>query len=141
MIPDWVDHYVYGTSQDKKDKAFGLIKKKLGEFDNLAMILKEVIRKCSSIDNELNEDSFEKLKIAVVNDYGFKVINPASKFRYVIYIPQFAAKETEELMKHKIAHEIAHFFFTLKNGDLDNSEGIECNKKTVEWGFPEPKNK
>lgn len=132
MIPDWVDHYIDGTNQDYKNKAFSLIKKKSGEFDNLPSLLKEVIRKCSSVDNEFNEDSFKKIKIVVVNEYGFKIINPDSKYKYIIYIPQFATNEKEELVKHKIAHEFAHFLFALQK-KIGASEEIECSKKVTEW--------
>lgn len=137
MIPDWVDHYIDGTNQEYKNKSFVLIKKKSGEFDNLPNLLKEVIRKCSIIDNTFNKYSFKELKIVVVNEYGFKALDQNSKYKYVIYIPQFATKEKEELVKHKIAHEFAHFLFFLQGKNFV-AEEIECNKKAAEWGFSAP---
>ena len=87
MLPDWVDHYIDGTNS----KAVEIIKKKSGEFDDLHKLLKETIRKCSNIGQELNKDSFGKLKIIVVNEYGIKHIKDNSEVEYVIYIPQSAA--------------------------------------------------
>ncbi len=139
MPPDWIDHYIDGTNS----KAVEIIKKKSGEFDNLHKLLKEIISGCSNVDQELNKDSFSKLKIIVVNEYGFKHMKDNLGVEYVIYIPQSAASENEKLFKHKIAHEIAHFLFSITGTHFNNfsKEEKACNEKAAKWGFTNPAEK
>lgn len=136
MLPDWIDHYIDGTNS----KAVEIIKKKSGEFDDLHQLLKKIIRECSNVNQELNEGSFSKLKIIVVNEYGFKYMKDNSGVQYVIYIPQSAALENEKLFKHKIAHEIAHFLFSITGTHFNNfsEEEKACNEKAAKWGFTNP---
>lgn len=149
IAPDWVDTYIRNEGFDSKNHAFGFTSNKI-EYtiaEDLINLLGEVIRKCSSKEKELNSNNFKRLKITVVNEYCFNTVKRLetkidSKYEYIILFPQDCITEKNtQLVKHKIAHEIAHFLFALKGTKFNSEAGeqMECNKKATDWGFPEPK--
>lgn len=141
-IDIWVERYLHNSvtfiyrnekNRDFRNSMIGLLKEVIG-----ACIKKESGKKTVKLKD------VKKLKIIIVNQHCYKLIreleNP--KYEHIILIPQATIpKKKEKLIKHKLAHEIAHFLFALQKKHLDNSEEIECNKKATEWGFPEPENK
>lgn len=156
MFPQrWIELYLdyneyvtnnKGRNVQCRNFSFIKIRNKNADYPRLRSLLKEVIEESSDKDKELNEYSLKKLKIIVVDENGFKAISELelrgdSKYDYVIFISKDFATDTDDKVKHKIAHEIAHFLFALQEKDLGDSEEAECNKKATEWGFPEPENK
>ena len=146
-MADWVDNYIDNEGYNSDNHAFeftsGIAEGRVP--NTLSRSLVEVIRQCSYKETELNEQSFKKLKITVVDECCFNTIKKLeskkdSKYEYLIFLPDALLKEPNiALVKHKIAHEIAHFLFVLQGKTFNNNfeEQKECNKKAEKWGFPE----
>lgn len=135
----WIDSYV-----SENFSVVGKVDYVIGE--KLSNFLKEIIGRCSTNEKELNPQNFKKLEIIVINEYCFKKIELKKNLEceYMILLPQRSTTDEDVAwIKHEIAHEIAHFLFSLQGRKFnnDNYEQIECNRKAKEWSFPKPEEK
>ncbi len=146
---DWVDSYIDNEGFESQNRAFSFVNGKRTKAEDrkkLRDILKEVVRECSNKENELNLQNFKKLKIIVINEFCFDNFSRlrsknASEYEYVIFIPCDFVPQDDAVIKRKLAHELAHFLFVLKQKQFNGSgeEEKACNMKADEWGFPNGK--
>jgi len=145
VIPDWIDNYLDNEGWENGNRAFGFIRNEGALVcANMITLLKEVIKSCSEKEKTLTSDNLKKLQIRIINEYCFNNIKTMeskknSKYEYVIFMPERAIKENPALVKHKVAHELAHFLFSLQGKQFNSmgEEQKECNRKADEWGFPD----
>jgi len=136
-MKEWVKRYVEREGVDEEgrnieNQAVNFIRP--GQEDcnyyDIKEMIKEVIDRCSTIDREvyLSENNFKKLRMLIVNTFGFTSIDKLqskNKYKYIIFILKDYKEEFD--FRNMIAHEIAHFWFALQNKKF--------NFRVKNWNF------
>ena len=121
---------------------------------------KQVLRICKEKEKILSIDNLKKLRFTIVdrpcfNDIiGLQGKNNRVKYEYYIFLPfipitsryeKESPYKEEDVFKHIIAHELAHFLFKLQPPQTPfqskSEEDVACNKRAKEWGFSVPQEK